>query len=175
MNLLHDIPAGTPDELNVIIEIPHGSHNKYEVDKETGMIALDRANYGPAPYPTNYGFIPQTHWDDGDAIDVLLISSHPIPSGILVSSRAVGVMRMIDDGESDDKIICVPVNDRRMEDIQDIADVNKHLIKEIQHFFETIKQLKGKPVVVEVKGFEGKEAAVSTLERARKMYQEKNK
>ena len=170
MNLLHDIKPGTKEEMNVIVEIPHGCHNKYEVDKETGLVMLDRANYGPAPYPANYGFVPQTLWDDGDAIDVMLISSYPIHPGVLAPSRLVGIMHMIDGGESDDKLICVPVNDRRMEDIQDISDVNTHLLKEIKHFCETIKMLKGKPVTVEVTGFEDKEAANKAFERSKELY-----
>ena len=147
--------------------------NKYEVDKATGLVSLDRVNYGPTPYPTNYGFIPQTHWDDGDAVDVLLIASYPIHPGILVPSRIVGVMRMIDGGESDDKIICVPVDDRRLENVQDVGNLNPHLVKEVQHFFETIKLLKGKPVEVKVLGFEDKASGVSAFERASKLYQEK--
>ncbi len=173
MNLLHDIPPGTKDEMNVLIEIPKGSHNKYEVDKETGLIKLDRANYGPTPYPTEYGFIPQTHWDDGDAIDVLLFATFPIPPGTLVSMRPVGLLEMIDGGESDYKIIGVPVEDRRWEDVQDIDDLNKHTLKEIQTFFETIKLLKGKPVEVQVLGFKGKKEAQEAFERARKLYEEK--
>lgn len=154
----------------MIIEIPCGSQNKYEIDKETGLIMLDRANYGPTPYPANYGFVPQTHWDDGDAIDVLLLSSFPIHPGILVSARPVGVMRMTDDGESDDKLLCVPINDRRWEDVQDVSDLNKHTLKEIKLFFETIKQLKGKPVEVTVHGFEDKAEAQATFARACELY-----
>src|SRR3954468_4023375 len=101
MNLLHDIDAGTKEAMNVIVEIPKGSHNKYEIDKDTGLIKLDRANYGPTPYPTNYGFVPKTLWDDGDAVDVLLLASFPIHPGILVPSRIVGIMKMTDDGEPD--------------------------------------------------------------------------
>lgn len=173
MNLLHDIPAGTSETFNVLVEIPNGSSNKYELDKETGLIKLDRANYGPAPYPTNYGYIPQTHWEDGDAIDVLLMSSFPIHPGVLVEARPVGLMKMIDGGESDDKIIAVPVEDRRMEHYQDVHDLNKHTLKEIQHFFETIKVLKGKPVEVKVEAFEDKEAAMMAFEHARKLYEDK--
>lgn len=175
MNLLHDISAGTNDAFNVLVEIPCGSSNKYELDKETGLIKLDRANYGPAPYPTNYGFIPQTHWEDGDAIDVLLMSSFPIASGVLVEARPVALMKMIDGGESDDKIIAVPIEDRRMEHYEDVDDLNKHTVKEIQHFFETIKVLKGKPVEVKVLGFEDKAAAKAAFEHARKLYEEKVK
>jgi inorganic pyrophosphatase len=173
MNLLHDVPAGSSDEMNVIIEIPKGSHNKYEIDKDTGLIKLDRANYGPAPYPVEYGFVPQTLWDDGDALDVLVLASFPIHPGILVAVRPVGIMRMIDDGEVDDKIIGVPVEDRRWDDVKDIKDLNQHTLREIKHFFETIKQLKGKPIVTEVKGFEDAAAAKEAFEKGRKMYDEK--
>jgi inorganic pyrophosphatase len=173
MNLLHDIDAGTRDEINVIIEIPKGSHNKYEVDKATGLIKLDRANFGPAPYPTEYGFIPQTLAEDGDAADVLLLATYPIHPGILVAARPVALMEMTDGGETDNKIIAVPVEDRRFEDVHDLADLNKHTLKEIQHFFETIKQLKGKPVVVMIHGFKGKEAAQAEFDKCRKFYEEK--
>lgn len=172
MNLLHDIPAGTKDAINVLVEIPCGSSNKYELDKETGLIKLDRANYGPTPYPSNYGFIPQTHWDDGDAMDVLLFSTFPIHPGILVTARPVGLMKMTDDGESDDKIIAVPADDRRWEDVKDISDLNKHTLKEIKLFFETIKLLKGKPVEVTVHDFLDVQSAHEAFEKACKLYNE---
>jgi inorganic pyrophosphatase len=116
MNLWHDVPRGTPEELNVIIEIPKGSSNKYEIDKETGLIALDRANYSSAPYPFDYGFVPQTLWHDGDAIDVIVLTTFPLNPGILVAVRPIAVMDMTDTGDSDAKIIAVPVNDKRWED-----------------------------------------------------------
>src|SRR3989338_1146559 len=101
MNLWHDIPLGdkAPEEFNTIIEIPRGSHNKYEIDKETGLIKLDRVNFSAAPYPCDYGFAPQTLWEDGDALDVIVLTTNPIPPGILVSVRPVGLMKMIDGGE----------------------------------------------------------------------------
>ena len=173
MNLLHDIEPGTKDEMNVIIEIPKGSQNKYEVEKKTGLIKLDRANYSAAAYPCEYGFVPQTLWDDGDAVDVLVLATFPIPPGILVAVRPVALMEMIDTGENDYKIIGVPVDDRRWDDVQDLADINKHTLREIQHFFETYKNLKGKPAEVLIKGFGGKREAVAAFERARKMYEEK--
>jgi len=173
MNLLHDIDPGTSDEMNVIIEIPKGSHNKYELDKDTGLIKLDRANFGPAPYPVEYGFIPQTLAEDGDAMDVLLFATFPLHPGILVSMRPVALMKMTDDGDPDDKIIGVPIDDRRWDDVKDLADLNKHTLREIQNFFETIKQLKSKPAVVTIHGFEGKAAAQVAFERSRKMYEEK--
>jgi len=173
MNLWHDIPVGKPDELNVIVEIPQGSSNKYELDKETGLIRLDRVNYGPTHYPTNYGFIPQTLWDDGDAIDVLLLSTFPFHPGVLVPMRPIGIMRMIDGGESDDKIIGVPAEDRRFEDMTDIGDLNQHKQREIKLFFETIKLLKGKPVEVKVESFANLAEARKALEHAQKLYAEK--
>src|SRR5665213_1744319 len=156
MNLLHDIDPGTKDEMNVIVEIPKGSHNKYELDKETGLIKLDRANYGPTPYPLEYGFIPQTLAEDGDAADILLFSSYPLHPGILVEMRPVALMEMTDGGEPDNKIIGVPAQDQRWDDVKDLGDLNKHALREIQLFFETIKQLKNKPVVVTIHGFKGK-------------------
>lgn len=175
MNLYTDIDPGTKEEMNVIIEIPKGSQNKYEIDKKTGLIKLDRANYSAAAYPVEYGFIPQTLWDDGDAVDVLVLATYPIPPGILVSVRPVALMEMIDTGENDYKIIGVPVEDKRWESVQDLSDINPHTLKEIQHFFETYKQLKGKPAEVVINGFKGKAGAEAAFERARKMYEEKTK
>ncbi len=175
MNLWHDIPLGedAPNEINVIVEVPKGSPNKYEIDKETGIIKLDRANYSAAAFPCDYGFAPQTLWEDGDALDVVILATFPIPSGILVKVRPVAVMEMIDTGESDYKIIAVPVDDKRWEDVQDLADVNKHTLKEIQHFFETYKALKGKPAVVEVKGFKGKSEAIPAITKSVELYKAK--
>lgn len=174
MNLWHDIPHGTPDELNVIIEIPKNSPNKYEIDKETGLIKLDRANYSAATYPCEYGFVPQTLWDDGDALDVLVLATFPIPTGILVKTRPVAVMDMIDGGEGDAKIIVVPVEDKRWEDVQDIKDLNKHTLKELTHFFETYKELKkGEKGTVEIRGIAGKQEAIEAIEKSFKLYEEK--
>ncbi len=170
MNLLYDIDPGTEKEMNVIIEIPKDSHNKYEIDKGTGLIKLDRANYSAAAYPFDYGFVPQTLWDDGDALDVILLTTYPLNVGILVKARPVGILRMIDGGDSDDKVIAVPVDDKRWDDVQDIKDVNQHQLKEFQHFFETYKQLKGKPVEVKIDGYEGVLQAAAAFERAREMY-----
>lgn len=173
MNLLHDVPAGSAEEMNVIIEIPKGSSNKYEIDKDTGLIKLDRANYTAAAYPVEYGFVPQTLWDDGDALDVIVLATFPIPSGILVEVRPVALMEMIDTGENDYKVIGVPVNDKRWDDVQDLKDLNQHTLKEIKHFFETYKALKGKDSEVIIHGFKGKAEAIAAFEKARKMYADK--
>jgi inorganic pyrophosphatase len=150
MNLLHDIAPGknVPEELNVIVEINKGSKNKYELDKETGMIMLDRAMYTSQDYPFDYGFVPQTHWHDGDPLDVVLLTTSPLLPGILLAARPVGVLDMIDDGESDAKVIAVPVKDPRFADVKDLSDVNPHTIEEIKHFFETYKQIQKKTVTI---------------------------
>jgi inorganic pyrophosphatase len=173
MNLWHDIDPGTENEVNVIIEVPSGSQNKYEIDKETGIIVLDRANYSAAAYPCDYGFVPQTLWDDGDALDVLVLSTFPIPSGIMVRVRPLGIMEMIDTGEQDNKLIGVPLKDKRWDHVKDVGDINPHTLKEIKHFFETYKQLKGD--TVEVPGFKGVREAKEAFHRGIKLYQEKFK
>ena len=175
MNLWHDVPLGekTPEEFNVIIEIPKGSNNKYEIDKETGLIALDRANYSGAPYPVDYGFAPQTLWDDGDALDVIVLTTWPLDVGVVARVRPVAIMEMIDGGESDYKVIAVPRDDKRWDDVQDLADVNKHKLHEIQHFFETYKALSGKNVEVMIHGFKDKKAAQEAVLKSIQMYKEK--
>jgi len=175
MNLWHDVPLGenAPEEVNVIIEISKGSNNKYEIDKETGLIKLDRANYSAAAFPYDYGFVPQTLWDDGDALDVILLTTYPIPTGILVNARPVAVIDMVDGGESDFKIIAVPVDDKRWDDVQDLGDLNKHTLKEYQHFLETYKALKGKPAPVEIKGVYGKAEAIAAVKKSVELYKAK--
>ncbi|MEX0672818.1 MAG: inorganic diphosphatase [Candidatus Paceibacterota bacterium] len=177
MNLWHDISLGdnTPDEINVIIEVPKGSHNKYEIDKETGLIALDRANYSDAPYPVDYGFCPQTLWHDDDALDVMVLSTYPIAVGVLVPVRPIGIMEMTDEGDNDAKIIGVPVKDRRWEDVQGLEDVNKHSLRTIQHFFETYKVLKSdkdESGKVTVDGFKGKSDAIKAIDESIKLYKD---
>lgn len=170
---MHDVPRGDncPEEINVIIEIPKNSPNKYEIDKETGLIALDRANYSAAPYPFDYGFAPQTYWDDGDALDVIVLTTYPLNVGVLVRVRPVAVMEMIDTGESDWKIIAVPINDKRWEDVHDLSDINKHTLKEFAHFFETYKELKkGEKDAVQINGYKDKAAAKEAILKSIELY-----
>jgi inorganic pyrophosphatase len=150
MNLLHDITPGKniPEEMTVVVEINKGSKNKYELDKETGLIMLDRVMYTSQDYPFDYGFVPQTHWHDGDPLDVVLLTTHPLVPGVLLTARPVAVMDMIDDGESDAKIIAVPTKDPRFKEIKDLTDINPHTIEEIKHFFETYKQIQKKAVSI---------------------------
>mgnify|MGYP006348103249 CR=1 FL=1 len=173
MNLWHDVSKGSniPHEINVIVEINKGSKNKYEIDKETGLIGLDRTLFTAQDYPFDYGFVPQSLWDDGDALDVVLLTTYPIAPGILVDARPVAIMGMNDSGEADDKIIAVPVGDPRWTEVHDLKDINKHTLKEIQHFFETYKQLQKKEVTVS--GFKGADEAREAVMRSIKLYDEK--
>ena len=171
MNYWHDLKPGEKDSINTIVEIPKGSKNKYEIDKETGLIALDRAAHTAQDFPFDYGFVPQTLWDDDDPIDVIIPASFSIHPGVLVRVRPVGIMNMIDDGEADDKLIAVPTDDPRFNAVEDIENVNPHTLKEMEHFYSTYKNLQDKEV--EVTGFDNKEAAEAAFVRGQKLYKEK--
>lgn len=173
MNYWHEVSRGKeyPETFNVIIEIPRGSCNKYEVDKETGLIKLDRVNYGAMYYPMDYGFVPQTYWHDGDPVDVLVITTHSLLPGILVECRAIACLDMVDGGDDDVKLIAVPVDDPRFKEYQDIDDIAPHTIAELKHFFETYKQLQGKEV--RVGEVQGRTRAIEALQEAQKLYEQK--
>lgn len=179
MNLWHDILLGdNPTEaFNCIVEISKGSHNKYEIDKKSGVIALDRANYNAAPYPFDYAFAPQTLWDDGDALDVVLLTTYPINIGVMVEVRPIAIMNMIDSGQSDAKIIAVPTSDRRFDHIHNLEDLNKHTLKEYTHFFETYKNLKSDDGHIEhpvtINGIEGRDKAVEAIKKSIEYYKQK--
>lgn len=170
MNLWHDVSIGdkAPAEIRTVVEIPRGSLNKYEVDKETGLIALDRVAHTGQAFPFDYAFVPQTLWDDGDALDVIIFATEPFFPGILVDVRPVGIMHMIDSGEGDDKILAVPVGDPRWKHVNDLADLNQHQLKVVQHFYENYKKLQNKEVVIS--GFEGKEAAFAAVKKSQDLY-----
>ena len=173
MNLWHDVSLGdnVPEELNVIIEIPKGSKNKYEIDKKTGLIKLDRAMKTSQDYPFDYGFVPQTLWEDDDALDVVVLTTYPLSTNILVTVRPVAVMEMIDGGESDFKLIAVPTKAPRWDDVLHLEDITNHTLKEIKHFFETYKVIEGKKVIIN--GIKGKKEAMETILKAIKVYKEK--
>lgn len=171
MNLWHDLKPGAPDKINVVVEIGKGSKNKYEVDKETGLIALDRVAHTAQDFPFDYGFVPQTLWDDDDPLDVIILTTYPLLPGILVRVRPVGLMKMIDSGDADDKIIAVPFDDPRWETTKKLADINPHTLKEIEHFYSTYKKLQNKEVAVT--GFQDEAAARAAFERGVKLYREK--
>ena len=171
MNLWHDIEPGSKDAINVIVEINKGSKNKYEIDKKTGLIALDRVAHTAQDFPFDYGFVPRSLWHDNDPLDVVILTTHPLMPGILVRVRPIALMNMIDSGEDDDKIIAVPVDDPRFANMKDLSDINPHTLKEIEHFYSTYKKLQNKEV--EVKGFKGRAEAENAFEEGLKLYHTK--
>lgn len=153
MNLLKDIPPGTAEEVNLIIEIPKGSNNKYEYNKKLNVFALDRAMYSSFGYPADYGFIPGTHCEDGDPLDGFLIIDQPTVPGILVQARIVGMLEMVDSGEQDNKLICVAVDDPNYAHVKDLSDLPPFFVKKAKHFLEHYKDIKNKKVeVTAIKG-----------------------
>lgn len=168
VNLWHDIDRKKAEEFNAVVEIPKDSRVKYEVDKETGLIYYDRVLYSPMHYSCNYGFVPQTLWDDGDPLDVLVMSQESLVPGCIVKCRPVGVLDMVDDGDEDAKILAVPVKDPRFENVSDVSDIEPHFLKEIKHFFSVYKELQNKEV--EVKDWEDKSKAKEAVEKSFEMY-----
>lgn len=168
MNILHDLEPGKAEEMNVIIEINKGSKNKYEIDKKTGLIALDRVLHTAQDFPYDYGFVPQTLWHDGDPLDVVLLTTYPLFPGVLVKARPVALLHMIDSGDADDKVIAVPCDDPRWDDVEDLADLNAHTLREIEHFYSTYKKLQNKEVVV--KDFKGKKEAMAAFNEGIALY-----
>lgn len=172
MSLLNiKIGDEAPEIFNAVIEIPKNSQNKYEIDKKTGMVSLDRVIYSPMHYPADYGFIPETKAEDGDQTDVLVLGSDPLFPGCVVRVRPIGLLNMIDSGEQDNKILGVQADNPRFDNIKDISDIEKfhtHHLKEIAHFFQTYKELQGKIAVIS--GWENAESAKKEIAKARKMY-----
>ncbi len=150
MNIWHDIDPEQikPNNFSALIEISKGSSCKYELDKQTGLLRLDRVLYTATHYPANYGFIPRTYADDGDPLDVLVLCAQPIYPMTLMQVYPIGVMRMIDNGHIDDKIIAVPFSDPTYNNISDIDDLPCHIFDEIMHFFTVYKQLENKQTTV---------------------------
>ena len=152
----------------VIVEIPKGSTNKYELDKETGLLRLDRVLYSAVHYPADYGFVPQTFCDDGDPLDVLVLGQEPVYPLTIVEARAIGVMRMRDDKGIDDKIIAISVRDPAFADYTDHAQLPAHVLRQMRRFFEDYKVLERKQVVIE--GLLGPEQALDIIRDALEMY-----
>lgn len=152
-----EIGSNAPDIVNGIIEIPKHTRAKYELDKESGLLKLDRVLYSSVYYPANYGFIPQTYCDDHDPLDILILSQITIVPMCIVSAKVIGVMRMMDGGEHDDKIIAVAENDMSVNHYKDISELPDHFINEMRNFFEDYKKLEHKTVIV--KEFQNAELA----------------
>lgn len=143
--------------IETLIEIPVGSRNKYEYDEKSGRIKLDRVLFSSVHYPTDYGFIPGTLAPDGDPLDVLVLAEEPVFPGCLVDARVLGVMQMRDQGEEDYKIIAVEHSDPRLSTVNELSDLRPHLLKEIENFFTTYKDLEGKET--EITGWQGRDEA----------------
>lgn len=173
-NPWHSVSFGknAPEIVNGIIEIPKGSRAKYELDKESGLLKLDRVLYSSVYYPANYGFIPQTYCDDKDPLDILILSQIQIVPLCIVPARVIGVMRMIDGGEADDKIIAVAADDISVNHIDDISKLPAMFMQEIRHFFEEYKRLENKTVLVEE--FQNAKAAQQIILQAIEDYKTMN-
>ncbi|MDR6568409.1 inorganic pyrophosphatase [Chitinophaga ginsengisegetis] len=175
-NPWHSVSPGSevPNVVNAIIEIPKGCRAKYELDKESGLLKLDRVLYSSVYYPANYGFIPQSYCDDHDPLDILVISQIECVPMCIIDAKIIGVMQMIDGGEADDKIIAVAANDMSVNYINDITELPPHFIDEMRHFFEEYKKLEKKTVVVEE--FQNKEKAkqiiLQSFEDYRKIFKQ---
>ncbi|TGE05332.1 inorganic diphosphatase [Hymenobacter fodinae] len=171
-NPWHDVERGenAPAVVNGIIEIPKGSKGKYELDKDSGLLKLDRVLFSAVHYPAAYGFIPKTYCDDKDPLDILVLCSVDIVPMCLVEAKVIGVMQMIDQDEEDDKIIAVAANDVSVNHYNDIADLPPHTLLEMQRFFEDYKALEHKHVSVE--RFMGREDAYRIIEDSIKLYNE---
>lgn len=159
-----------PHQVNALIEISQGSKCKYEIDKATGLLKLDRVIYSSFIYPVNYGFIPQTLGHDNDPLDILVLCSESIRPLCLVEAKVIGNMQMIDSGEKDDKIIAVAANDPSVNHISDIAHLSPHFILVLQNYFEQYKVLENKKVLIDE--FQSKEIAMQVINEAIVFYQE---
>ena len=152
-------------EIEAVVEIPKGSRNKYEFDVSTGAIRLDRVLYSSVHYPTDYGFVPGTKGADGDMVDILIVVEEPTFPGCRVKVRPIGILRMVDEKGTDEKILGVPVADPRFDGIEDISDLQSHWLAEIENFFATYKMLEGKETMV--KGWGGIKEARKVLKNYR--------
>lgn len=173
MNIWHDIAKERikEDEFYAVIEISMGSKNKYELDKETGMLLLDRILFTATHYPANYGFIPRTYSDDGDPLDVLVLCSEPIAPMSLVKCYPIGVVDMRDEGDEDKKIIAIPFSDPIWSVYKNVEEIPPNYVAEIRHFFGVYKQLEGKTTVV--LNIFGREKAMEYIKKDMKAYNEK--
>ena len=169
-NIWHDISPKriSPDDFIAVIEIPKGSKKKYELDKETGHIILDRILYTATHYPANYGLIPRTLGDDGDPLDVVVLCSEMLETMTLVRCYPIGVITMIDQGKNDEKIIAIPFNDPNYNSYRDISELPHHVFDEMQHFFTVYKNLEGKETAVD--DVKNRETALSIIEKGIDQY-----
>ncbi|MDR0946933.1 MAG: inorganic diphosphatase [Ruminococcus sp.] len=170
MNIWHDISPNriTKEEFYAVIEIPKGSKMKYELDKKTGFLVLDRVLYTSTHYPANYGFIPRTYAEDGDPLDVLVLCSESIQPLALVKCYPIGMITMLDKGEPDDKIIAIPCNDPTYNSYRDISELPSHIFVEMSHFFRVYKELEKKETVINET--ENRERAIEVIDSSINRY-----
>ena len=163
------IPAQPePGVINVLIEIPGGSKNKYEFDKDMNAFALDRVLFASVKYPYDYGFVPNTLADDGDPLDGMVMMDEPTFPGCVIAARPIGMLLMIDGGDRDEKILCVPAEDPRYNEVKSIKDIAPHRLEEIAEFFRTYKNLEKK--VTEIQGWKDVDAVNPLIEECIKAY-----
>ena len=171
----HDLSPGPnpPDEMTVVVEIPRGSRNKYELNKETGLFRLDRVLYSAVHYPGDYGFFPQTYAEDDDPLDALVMITVSTFTGCEIDVRPIGMFRMSDRDEMDEKVLCVPSHDPLYDDYETISDVPGHFLREVEHFFTVYKDLEGGRV--RSLGWEDREAARAVIQSASARYATKRR
>ena len=158
---IYFLPSGEVEAFNVVVEIPYGSQNKYEIDQKSGALFLDRVIYGAAFYPINYGFIPSTKAADGDAVDVAIFMTNPVPPMTVVKCRAIGLLKKTDAGDQDNVVFAVPIGDPRFDEIKDIADLPAHKIKDVIDFWKNMQKFKKGEwkQLTEIEGIFGQEEA----------------
>ncbi len=168
----HHIPIGEdyPEIVNVIVEIPKGGNNKYEYDEKLDLIKLDRVLYSPVFYPVDYGFVPQTREEDGDHMDIMVITNSPTFPGCLLRVTPIGVLRMSDDQGRDSKVLAVPLNTPYFYEVNSLDDLPRHTLKEIVHFFEQYKSLEEKKVVIDRWG--SREDAMEMIRKSHAKFKE---
>lgn len=176
MNLWRDIPVGDnpPHVVNVVIEVISGSRDKYEYNREWEAFTLDRVLYSPVVFPVEYGFIPQTWYNDNDPLDIMVLSYEPLEVGCIVKARVIGALIMEDEEGEDPKILSVPISDPRFDGYNNITDVHHHKLREIQEFFEIYKRLEPKKWV-KFKTWKNNEEAKNLVNYAINLYKQKNK
>jgi len=170
MHAWHDVPLGDriEEHFSAVIEIPKGSKMKYELDKDTGLLRVDRILHSAVHYPANYGFLPRTYCDDGDPLDVLVLGQEPVVPLCVMRARAIGVLGMSDEKGRDDKVIAVHVDDPEYEPYRDIAELPRHRLKELERFFLDYKALENK--VVNVEDLKGRARAEDIVREAARLY-----
>jgi len=172
MHPWHDVEVGkeAPKIISAVIEVPQGSKVKYELDKKSGLIRVDRILYGPMRYPANYGFIPRTYWEDGDPLDILVLGQEEFVPLSIVRARPIGALQIMDQGEADDKIIAVHADDPQFSSFKSIKDLPRHQVIEVRRFFEDYKVLENKEVVV--KKILNASKAIELIRKALNSYQQ---